>query len=71
MTTANIRTDLHARIETLSEKDLEELRQILNEKFPQVSPKLKERPIGLRKGSLKYMTDDFDAPLDCLKDYMP
>ena len=29
-----------------------------------------ERPIGLRKGALKYMADDFDAPLDCFKEYM-
>ena len=27
--------------------------------------------IGLREGSLKYMADDFDEPLEDFKDYMP
>lgn len=30
----------------------------------------KKRIIGLREGSLKYMADDFDEPLDDFKDYM-
>ena len=31
----------------------------------------KKRIIGLREGSLKYMADDFDEPLEDFKDYMP
>ncbi len=30
----------------------------------------KKRIIGLREGSLKYMADDFDEPLNDFKDYM-
>ena len=31
----------------------------------------KEKPVfGCMKGMVKYMADDFDAPLDDLKDYM-
>ena len=29
------------------------------------------RPIGLMKGLVTYMADDFDAPLDDFNDYMP
>ena len=60
MTTGNLRADINARVQTLSKRELEELYQILDEKFPQPKAKLKERPIGLRKGSLKYTADDFD-----------
>ncbi|MGB3588343.1 MAG: hypothetical protein WBA23_17470 [Tunicatimonas sp.] len=67
-----IRTDLHAIIENLNDAQIEELRQIVNERFsPPATPKLTERPIGLRRGALKYMADDFDDPLDCFKEYMP
>ena len=33
--------------------------------------KPKSRPIGLMKGFISYMSDDFDAPLDDFNDYMP
>ncbi len=33
--------------------------------------KPKKRIIGLREGSLKYMADDFDEPLDDFEEYMP
>ena len=34
-------------------------------------PALKQRPgPGLCKGMITYMAADFDAPLDCLKEYM-
>lgn len=39
-------------------------------KVEQGEPK-KKREIGLRPGSLKYMADDFDEPLEEFKDYMP
>ncbi len=36
-----------------------------------VKPVLKQRPgPGLCKGMIAYMAPDFDAPLDCLKEYM-
>jgi antitoxin (DNA-binding transcriptional repressor) of toxin-antitoxin stability system len=34
-------------------------------------PALKQRPgPGLCKGMITYMAPDFDAPLDCMKEYM-
>lgn len=74
MTATEIRTDLHSRIDHLNEAQLKELRRIVDEKFPEKSKatqRLKKRPFGLRKGSLKYMAEDFHAPLDDFKDYMP
>lgn len=79
MKATEIRTDLHSRINHLSDTQLEELRRYIDERFPEkekTTQCLKKRPFGLRKGSLKYMADDFanprrDAPLDDFKDYMP
>lgn len=34
-----------------------------------VSSKAKRKP-GLRKGFVKYMSEDFNAPIEDLKDYM-
>ena len=39
-------------------------------KVEQNGPK-KKRKIGLRPGSLKYMADDFDEPLEEFDEYMP
>ena len=75
MTTLEIRTRMHERIKQLSDPQLRKLNDMFEQEFANeglVPEKpLKERPIGLRKGSLKYMADDFDAPLDCFKDCMP
>jgi len=39
--------------------------------FYENNEKQKEKPIfGSMKGMVEYMSDDFDAPLDDLKDYM-
>ena len=75
MTTVEIKTNVQNIIEHLDSAQLAQLLDLLNKEFPeqakQPNAPLKERPIGLRKGSLKYMAEDFDAPLDCFKDYMP
>jgi len=75
MTTVEIKTNVQDIIEHLDGAQLAQLLDLLNKKFPEQAKQsyapLKERPIGLRKGSLKYMAEDFDAPLDCFKDYMP
>ena len=42
-----------------------------NEKSSKNNENPKEKPIlGMFKGMVEYMADDFDAPLDDLKDYM-
>lgn len=70
-----LKSRLHKRIEHLTDAQLEKLNTFFEQELDGASVSTrkpyKERPIGLRKGSLKYMADDFDAPLDCFKDYMP
>ena len=39
-------------------------------KKDQVEPSKKVRKAGFAKGTITYIADDFDAPLDDLKDYM-
>ena len=71
MTAIELRTSLHARINQLSESQLQELNSIIEQMAEtQRSSPVKKRPFGLRKGSLKYMAEDFDAPLDDFKAYM-
>ena len=73
MTKAEIKTHLHERIEHLTERQLKQLWDMLDKDFIVTEAKtpLKERPIGSMEGMLVYMADDFDAPLDDFKDYMP
>ena len=79
MTNTEIRSNLHSRIDHLSDAQLKKLYRVIKEMFPDKKKNHqhpKKRPFGLRKGSLKYMADDFanprrDAPLDDFKDYMP
>ena len=70
-----LKSRLYKRIEHLTDAQLEKLDSFFEQEFNGTSVSArkpyKERPIGLRKGALKYMADDFDAPLDCFKDYMP
>lgn len=57
-----------------SYKELSAYIDFLSYKFSSAStqkkPKKSIRKIGGLKGSLKYMADDFDAPLDDFKEYM-
>jgi len=63
MTTTEIKTQLHARIEQLSESQLKQLRKLVNEKFPEgevtQKPK-KKRQLGTMKGKIWY-ADDWDS----------
>ena len=71
MTANQIRTKLHKQIDQLNDSQLKELDRLMADILPEEKNALKKRPFGLRKGSLKYMADDFDAPLNDFKDYMP
>ncbi len=52
--------DLQKEVGVLVDKLLKKLQQ---------SPKKKERPLGMFKGKI-HVAEDFDAPMDDLKDYM-
>ena len=43
---------------------------IEEKKIMEEPPSLKKRKAGMFKGLVKYMADDFDAPLEDFKDYM-
>ena len=72
MTAIELRTTLQSRISQLNELQLQELNRIIDKMTePSKESLIKKRPFGLHKGSLKYMAEDFDAPLDDFKEYMP
>ncbi len=50
--------------------NLIELTNIFSQKNKKISLNKKIRKAGFLKGGIKYMADDFDAPLDDFKDYM-
>lgn len=63
--------DLFMKINSLPadlQKEVGDLVDKLLKKL-QKPPKKKERPLGMFKGKI-HVADDFDAPLDDLKDYM-
>ena len=72
MTAIELKTKVHQRIEHLTEEQLAELDQMIEQKFSIVpSPPLKERKLGTMPGLIKYMASDFDEPLEDFKEYMP
>ncbi|MEM6844649.1 MAG: DUF2281 domain-containing protein [Bacteroidota bacterium] len=72
MTELELRTELMTSIQNLSEADLQRLSRVMEKDFPEASIRtpVKKRKAGTMKGMLKYMADDFDAPLEDFKDYM-
>ena len=75
MTITQIKTELHNRIEHLSEAQIEKLQELIDKTFPKESDEAdlpqKRRLVGSMKGLVTYMADDFNEPLDEFKDYMP
>jgi hypothetical protein len=69
MNIAEHRLTISHQLEELSEASLIEVEKLI----VQLKSKKKSRHnfIGCMKGLLVYMADDFDAPLDDFKDYMP
>jgi hypothetical protein len=69
MNIAEHRLTIFQQIEELSEESLIEVEKLI----AQLKSKKKSRRnfIGCMKGLLVYMAEDFDAPLDDFKDYMP
>ena len=63
------RLTISHQLEELSEASLIEVEKLI----AQLKSKKKSRRnfIGCMKGLVVYMADDFDAPLDDFKDYMP
>lgn len=71
MTITEIKSELHNRIEHLSEDQIKKLQKIINDTFPQKSTPKKRKLVGSMKGLVIHMADDFNEPLDDFKDYMP
>lgn len=69
MTLAEHKLDVIRQIDELSEESLLEVEKLIKK----LKNKKKSRKdfIGCMQGLVVYMADDFDAPLDDFKDYMP
>lgn len=70
MSISEIKIRLHQRIEHLSEAQLKKLYNMLNKSFPEESSE-KTRQLGSLPGLIKYMSPDFNEPLEDFKEYMP
>ena len=75
MKVIELKSEMHERIEQLTEEQLKRLQVIVDQEFKDDSNKkvrLKQRNLfGSMPGLVKYMADDFNEPLDDFKDYMP
>jgi len=69
MNIAEHKLNLIRQIDELPEESLIELEKIVSQLLSNKKPKSK-RLAGCMKGLVKYMADDFDAPLDDFKEYM-
>lgn len=74
MTTAKKRAEILSCVHYLSDAELDKLYRMMEESFPEKVHKSvqssKKRKAGTMKGMLKYMAEDFNAPLEDFKDYM-
>ncbi len=65
--------DLFLKISSIPEdvrkQVLELIDRLMKDRSPKPKPPLPKRKLGLLKGKIK-ISDDFDAPLDDMKDYM-
>ena len=63
MKIAEIKSRLYKRIEQLNEKQLKQLRDLVNEKFPEektIQKPKKKRKLGTMKGKI-WLADDWDS----------
>ncbi len=74
MTTTEKRADILSFVHHLSDAELDRLYRMMEASFPEKVHKpaesSKKRKAGTMKGMLKYMSEDFNAPLEDFKDYM-
>jgi hypothetical protein len=75
MTSLEIKTRMHERIEHLTEAQLKKLNDIFEQEFnadlSETDQPKKRKLVGSMKGFVTYMADDFNEPLDDFKEYMP
>ena len=76
MTKIELQKDIQQKLPFLSEKKLEALRNVLDvllDSDEKSSPPKKQYRglVGCMPNLVKYMADDFNEPLDDLKEYMP
>jgi hypothetical protein len=72
MSIAELKLDVFKKMVNLpDEQFMEAYKLLLTHVFQTPTSAKKQRTIGSMKGILLYMADDFDAPLDDFKEYMP
>ena len=75
MTFVELKSEIHGRIEQLTEEQLKRLQAIVDQEFKDKDTQRhqpKHRDLfGSMKGVVTYMADDFNEPLDDFEDYMP
>ena len=71
MSVAELKLELYRQIDTLNEDELLKLNNVVQTiTHPENEVKKTRGLVGSIPGLVKYMADDFDAPLDDFKDYM-
>ncbi len=73
MADIGILTDVQKRISHLTDEQLEELIQVIDEKFSKEKAQAKvskKHLLGAMPQLIKYMAPDFNEPLEDFKDYM-
>ena len=75
MTSLEIKTRIHERLEQMNEAQLKKLNDIVEQEFSadirKANLSKKRNLVGSMKGLVTHMADDFNEPLDDFKGYMP
>lgn len=76
MTKIELQQDIQQKLPFLNERELKVLQNMLDvlldaDKNPDTVEKQTRGLIGCMSGLVEYMADDFNAPLEDFKDYMP
>jgi len=58
-------------VKEIAELSDEQFMQVYEDLMRLLHPPVRKPAFGSAKGILTFMSDDFDAPLDDFKDYMP
>ncbi len=69
MSNADLFLKINSLPEDVRKQVLELIDRLMKDRTPKQERQLPKRKLGLLKGKIK-ISDDFDAPLDDMKDYM-
>ena len=67
---AEMKLELIRAIDRMTEEELKSVQHLIEGIQGQPPPPSPKRKLGALKGGLVYMSPDFDAPLEDLKEYM-